>query len=92
MPSTINAIQRVRVNKDSLLPTHVKHPKHIKHRRANTLPLEFDPNPYKPQTIPPRSEHIERPWARRWFSHIKENATVISVVLTLIGVIVALIK
>ena len=95
MSSTINEISRVRVNKDSLLPTYVKHVKqvkHIKHRRANTLPLAFDPNPYKTQAIPPRTEHIERPWVGIWFNYIKENATVIGVVLALIGVIVALIK
>jgi len=87
MPSsTTNAIYRV--NKDSLLPTHVKH---FKHRRANTLPLEFDPNPYKTQAIPPRSEHVERHWARRWFNYTKENAAVIGLVLTFLGVIVAIV-
>jgi len=89
MSSTANANVFHRANKDSLLPTHVKH---VKHRRANTLPLEFDPNPYKTQTIPPRPEHVGTSRAERWFNHIKENATVIGIVLAFAGVIVALIK
>ena len=74
------------VNMDTVLPTH------IRHRRANTLPLEFDPDPYRTQAIPPRPEHIRGPWVERWLNYTKENAAVIGLVLALIGLIVAVIK
>jgi len=88
--STTIAVHRVNI--DTILPTHVANVKQIKHRRANTLPLAFDPNPYRTQAIPPRPKYVERPWVGKRFDHIKENATVISIVLAFVGVIVALIK
>jgi len=77
-------------NNDPLLPTHVEHTKQIKLRRTNSLPLAFDPNPYKPQTIPPRPEHSGTSRLGRWFNYTKENAAVIGLFLTFVGVIVAI--
>ena len=80
-PSTAPAEQ---INLNTILPTHVRL------RRAHTFPPLESRHSYH-ETILSRCDPVAASGLRKWFTRIKENATVIGVVVGIIGVIVAII-
>jgi len=81
-PATTAAEQ---VNLDTLLPTH------FRLRRAHTFPT-LESRPSHHQTIrSPTDNVLAASRARKWFTYVKEYATVIGVFVGIIGVIVAII-
>lgn len=72
------------VNMDSLLPTH------IRLRRAHTFPPLESRHSYH-ETILSRRDPVGASVARRWFTLVKEYATMVGVVVGIIGVIVAIV-
>ena len=81
-PTTTTSEQ---VNLDSLLPTH------IRLRRAHTFPPLEPRHSYHETIYSQRDPAGVASVARRWFTLIKEYATMIGVVVGIIGVIVAIV-
>ena len=73
------------VNLETLLPTH------IRLRRAHTFPPLESRHSYHETIHSQRDPPVGASVARRWFTLVKEYATMIGVVVGIIGVIVAIV-